>query len=124
MLERRKHRRVALNKDVYAVLIQPDGMPIGGRILDISLGGIGFTYASPTELEARSFLLQLFNLNGPRSYTERIRCRVVRNSQIPDRSSGILYSWQCGIKFEGLTHGDLEKMRHFFSTLDVSRAAV
>lgn len=117
MLERRKHRRIAITSDTYAVLIQPDGLPIGGKVTDISLGGIGFTYASPTELKKRTFHLQVFNLNGPHSYTERIRCRVVRTSKIPDNSSGILFSWQCGIQFETLSHDNLDKMRQFVTTL-------
>lgn len=124
MLERRKHTRIAINSDAYAVLIQPDGLPIGGKILDISLGGVGFAYASPTELEAERFHLQLFNLTAPRNYTQRIPCKVIRNSKIPDGSSGILFSWECGIQFEALTHDALEKMRHFVSTLAMPVPAV
>lgn len=119
MLDRRKHTRVAINTGAYAVLIQPDGLPIGGKILDISLGGIGFAYASPTELEADRFQLQLFNLQDPRNYSERIRCRIIRNSKIPDGSSGVLFSWRCGIEFDSLPNDSLEKMRHFVSTLTV-----
>jgi c-di-GMP-binding flagellar brake protein YcgR len=124
MLERRKHTRVAINSGAYAVLIQPDGLPIGGKILDISLGGIGFAYASPTELEAERFQLQLFNLNGPRNYSERIRCKIIRNSKLPDGSSGVLFSWRCGIEFETLPNDTLERMRHFVSTLTVPSPAV
>ena len=124
MLERRKHPRVAIDSDAYAVLIQPDGLPIGGKVVDIGLGGIGFAYASPTELEGERFLLQLFNLNGPQSYTERVPCRVIRNSKIPDGSSSILFSWACAIQFEGLTQDSMEKMRRFVSTLVVPAPSV
>jgi hypothetical protein len=124
MLEQRKHPRIAINSGAYAVLIQPDGLPIGGKVIDISLGGIAFAYASPTELEAKRLHLQLFNLNGPRSYTERIPCRVIRNLKIPDGSSGYLFSWQCGIQFEALTHDALEKMRNFVSALALPCPAV
>jgi c-di-GMP-binding flagellar brake protein YcgR len=117
MLERRKHTRFAINSGAYAVLIQPDGLPIGGKIVDISLGGIGFAYASPTELQAKRFDLQLFNLNGTRSHSDRVRCRIIRNSKIPDGSTGILFSWQCGIQFDSLTQESREKMQHFVSTL-------
>jgi hypothetical protein len=120
MLERRKHTRFEISSGAYAVLIQPDGLPIGGKVLDISLGGIGFAYTSPTELQAKKFDLQLFNLSGTRSHTERIRCKITRNSKIPDGSCGILFSWQCGIQFESLTQEFLEKMQHFVSTLAIA----
>jgi len=119
MLDRRKHKRIPISSSAYAVLIQPDGLPVGGKILDISLGGIAFAYASPTELEPRAFHLQLFNLDGPQFYTDRIRCRVIRNAKIQNGSSGFLSSWQSGIQFESLTHEDLDKMRQFVSTLNV-----
>jgi hypothetical protein len=119
MLERRKHTRFEIDGGAYAVLIQPDGLPVGGKILDISLGGIGFAYASPTVLQAKRFDLQLFNLNGTRSQTNRIRCRIIRNSKIDDGSCGILFSCQCGIQFESLTQENLDKMQHFVSTLAI-----
>ena len=115
MQTRRKYERFQSEEGAFAALFRIGSMPVAGKIVDISLGGLGFNYLALSELPKGQFNLHLLGSKDRFFHLDRIKCRVVYNSKIPEKSWGELISWHCGVCFDRVPGNALVELKEFIS---------
>ena len=94
MVERRKHRRFSISDGAF-VALRPHYQRIG-QVVDISMGGLAFTYMADQESPNQSFEADIF-------------------------LAGRAFSWQ-GVPFK--TISDCESHRNAFSSIKMRRSGL
>lgn len=114
MSKRRKHERFRVVRGGFAALFRTGEMPIAGRIVDISPRGLGLNYLVDLgEIGDGRFNLHMFGSGERFFHLDRIKCRIVHNSMIPEQSWGKLVSWRCGVAFEEIEEAALAELKDF-----------
>ncbi|MDY6903743.1 MAG: diguanylate cyclase [Thermodesulfobacteriota bacterium] len=104
-VERRKHPRVTISSGTAALLTNSEVRM--GKIVDLSMGGVGFSYTAKTDEEgpvtgehSRIDLL----MHDSDFYIEKVPCRIISDFTVHNRLSLDHKSLhRCGIAFEKLT---------------------
>lgn len=102
-IERRQHPKFNV-KDGMAALLSTEKLRVG-KIVDISLGGLGFSYIGdpPDDLTGQAVQVHLLS-NDNSIYIESIPCRVMTDMVIKEQCSPDGRALKrCGLKFEELT---------------------
>lgn len=101
-IERRQHPKFNVKDGVVALLF--DKRLRIGKIMDISLGGLGFTYIGDAPDDLTNQTVQIHLLNNNHICIEGISCRVVADTLLENNFSPDGRSLKrCGLKFGGLT---------------------
>ncbi|MFZ2446269.1 MAG: PilZ domain-containing protein [Syntrophobacteraceae bacterium] len=120
MLKRRKYERFQGKSGAFAALFRTGNLPVAGKIVDISIGGIKFNYLSLAGLGEGQFNLHVFGSKERFFHLDRIKCKVIYSSKVPEKSWGDLISWHSGVKFERLSETTLAELREFLSDFGVA----
>ncbi len=111
----RTHPRFRVKEGAYAVL-RPQFTQLG-PILDISRGGLAFSYNLTGKPTNGSFELDIF-LIGHGVLVERVPFRVISDRKLiarPQHNS--LLRRRCGVQFGKLTHSQSQQMEKFMQHL-------
>ena len=110
--ERRLHERFNVESLVVGILTSGEPELIGS-VIDISLGGVKFTYNEQTEAPAS---YQSIDLIADDCYMEDIPCKNTWEDKIETYSFSKLTDLkQCGIQFENLTPNQIFLLRKFIN---------
>jgi hypothetical protein len=116
--EQRKHIRLAAEDDAYAALgTHYDKV---GKLLDISIGGLGFRYIDKLEDSAQDSSIVAIFLSKNRFYLPGLACRLIYDSPIqsnnsaPDFKSPFRIN-RCGLQFTSLTDHQMDKLKFFIN---------
>ena len=96
--ERRKHKRVEIQQDVFAAFVIPDGAVIVGRVLEASQCGMSVQYLATRKLQAGPTSISIFGLDSPRM--NRIESTVMYDLEVDETSCCKPQIRRCGIRFE------------------------
>jgi hypothetical protein len=108
--ERRLHERFNVESLVVGILTSGEPELIGS-VIDISLGGVKFTYNEQTEAPAS---YQSIDLIADDCYMEDIPCKNTWEDKIETYSFSKLTDLkQCGVQFENLTPNQIFLLRSF-----------
>lgn len=99
--ERRQHPRFLVEKDFWAMLLPGENTVIG-NVIDISRGGLAFTYYGVEELSKMNFELTIIN-SGSYYCFDKIPVKVVSDFEA-EELFGFNYSQKrrCGLVFKKL----------------------
>ena len=136
MAERRKHNRYGADKNTFAVLraTPADMDPIGhktmaevalavlrsrpvrlGRVIDISKGGLSFSYLETKRHPRQSLGMEIL-LADSGFYLAKIPYKVVSDirmpSEIPRES---ISNWRCSVKFGDLEQDQAARLAYFLN---------
>lgn len=110
--ERRKHERF-FAVDGYALIPTPS-IPICGKILDFSKGGLAFRYQAIDQLlqekvVERTFDLGIYSASGSR-IVDPIQCQIVSDRELPERSAcGQIVKRRCSMRFQTLSQEQFQQ---------------
>lgn len=108
--ERRLHERFNVESLVVGILTSGEPELIGS-VIDISLGGVKFTYNEQTEAPAS---YQSIDLIADDCYMEDIPCKNTWEDKIETYSFSKLTDLkQCGVQFENLTPNQIFLLKSF-----------
>ena len=117
-IERREHRRFRVRKDA-CVALRSDFRHVG-QIIDISMGGLSFSYVPLSELPDGSLELDIF-LAGSASYLYKIPFKAVSDSEA---DGGNLFPSlamrRYGLRFGELTDSQASQLEYFIRYYAVS----
>lgn len=111
--ERRNHTRFKTKPGAYTVFSARSIIP--GRINDISLGGLCFSYVEGEEWYHESSELDIL-FGDDDFYLDKIPFETVSDTVIENESpySQIIMR-RCGVKFGQMTPEQLEQLKHFIT---------
>lgn len=110
MVERRKHKRFTVSNGAFVVL-RPHQLNIG-QLLDISMGGLAFTYMADQEPPNRSYELDMFFI-GESFYLEGAPIRIAWDCRIDGVPFSSLKMRRMGVQFGELTPGQKSQLHYF-----------
>ncbi|MBW2594106.1 MAG: PilZ domain-containing protein [Deltaproteobacteria bacterium] len=136
MAERRKHKRYCADQNTFAVLRskQADLEPIlnksmaevamavfrskpvrMGRVLDISKGGLSFSYPETKQHPRQSLGLEIL-LADCGFYLEKVPFKVVSDIKMPHEiPKDSITNWRCSVKFGTLKQNQAARLHHFLT---------
>jgi hypothetical protein len=112
--ELRQRERYASRKNVFVALIRTDEPVVVGKVVDISLGGLGVEYTGMGKLGRRDYATKIMGCNKLSALLERIPGTVVYDWEIPGTRYGEVSMRRCGIKFLG-TQDNFSELKEFMS---------
>ena len=83
-LDHRKHKRFKAESDIFAAFVAPNGLIVVGRIVDLSLGGIGVKYVATEKLRTGPASINVFGMSS--HHIERIESTVIHDMAIAEES--------------------------------------
>lgn len=110
VIERRKHKRFRVSDGSFAVL-GPTGGKIG-RIIDMSMGGLGFSYIGGEEQDDTSYELSIL-LAEDSFHLTKIPFRTVWDMEANEVPFSSLSMRRCGVEFGDLTNTQVSNMEYF-----------
>ncbi|NVM21601.1 MAG: PilZ domain-containing protein [Desulfobacterales bacterium] len=117
LVERRKDKRFQVKEGALAVL-RPHPAKLG-QIIDISRGGLAFTYIAGEGKPTGSFELEIFfSDNG--FHLDKIQFETVSDFEIREVPFSSITMRRCGVRFGELTDNQVSQLEHFLRsyTLD------
>ena len=110
MLERRKHKRFQAPKDLYAQ-VGPENTYVG-RVDDMSIGGLAFTYIGSEEALRGSYLDLSF---GDSFHLGQVRFHTVSDYESVEKAPSFSSKnmRRCGVKFKKLTRHQKTGLERF-----------
>lgn len=110
-IEQRKYIRFFTKKKTYAAL--RSGFDKVGRVLDISINGLAFSYILEEPIRVEPFQVDIFQSeNG--LYLSNIPCRVVYDiANTNQRYDSTIQPRRCGLCFGRLTEKQEDKLMKF-----------
>ena len=134
MAERRKHKRYRANKNTFSVLRSrpADLGPICnmrmaevamavfrsrpvrmGRVIDISKGGLSFSYLETKQHPRQSLGLEIL-LADCGFYLEKVPFKVVSDIRMPHEiPKDSILNWRCSVKFGSLNQAQADQLAYF-----------
>lgn len=112
--ERRKYVRFLAKDTAFAAL--RSGFKKVGRIKDISIGGLAFSYFSETyEMNSDSHVSQVdIFLSGNGFHLPNVPCKIVYDITNSENGKGFLVNMsRVGLKFGELAENQLEQLSYF-----------
>jgi len=114
--EKRKHLRFQAKDDAYASL----GYTKVGKLKDISISGLAFTYIEQTENSVQEFSKVAIFTSDNKFYLPDLSCRLIYDFPV-DENNNIQYfkkayrKKRCGVQFVATTETQLEKLKLFIN---------
>ena len=117
IIDRRQHKRYALDSGGFA-LIQANDTEVIGTIKDISAGGLSLSHIDNCEeiTQLSSFYI---NLISEKLYSEKIQCRSIWSSKEEGGfTTSRVHMRCCGIAFEQLNNKMRAQLNEFITSLN------
>jgi len=111
-MERREHTRFRAQDDAYAVL--GGAFSKVGKVYDISLNGLAFTYLEDKISNDTFTHVDVF-LSGNGFYLSSVPCTIVYNANEPISDANAVPPFRCGLKFESLEAEHEDKLTYFLN---------
>ena len=111
-MERREHTRFRAQDDAYAVL--GGDFSHVGRVYDINLNGLAFTYLSDKIFDNTLTHVDIF-LSNNGFYLSGVSCKIVYEGKEPISDSKGYSPYRCGLKFNGLEAEHEDKLAYFLN---------
>jgi hypothetical protein len=114
--EKRKHLRFQAKDDAYASI----GYTKVGKLKDISISGLAFTYFEHTENSVQEFSKVAIFTSENKFYLPDLSCRLIYDFPV-DENNNIQYfkktygKKRCGVQFAATTETQLEKLKLFIN---------
>ena len=102
-LDHRKHKRFKTEGEIFAAFVMPNKPIIVGRVLDLSMGGVGVRYLATSKVELGPVSIKIFDMSS--HHMERIQSTVIYDAEIPEESWSTPAVRRCGIKLGRFASG-------------------
>ena len=113
--ERRKHKRFRVQSGAFTVFTAfswPHSTQKLGQIIDISMGGLAFTYITGEESPNVSLELSIF-LAGNRFHLRSIPFETISDAETNEVPFSSINMKRSGVQFGELTPNQLSQLKHF-----------
>jgi hypothetical protein len=110
VIERRKHKRFRVQDGTFAVLGPRYGKI--GQIIDMSMGGLAFSYIAGEEQGDRSYQLSIL-LAKDSFHLTSIPFKTVWDTEAKEVPFSTLAMRWCGVEFGDLTERQISQMEYF-----------
>ncbi len=111
--EKRKHRRYKGKEGAFAAFLRPDELINLGQIVDISLGGLCVRYLATKDVNIGCSGIKIFGSNGRFIHVDRVQCKIIYDTEIPEGSWEQLSTRRCGVQFENLSVRHMSMLQDF-----------
>ena len=110
-MDKRKHVRFRAKEGAFAV--PPSGICGGGRIIDISKGGLSFWYMEDGRCSEGSFNIDII-MSDPKFHLAKISVKTVSDFKImTEVPFSVIQMRRCGVRFEELTRKQKTWLEYF-----------
>jgi hypothetical protein len=110
VVERRKHKRFYAKDDTFAVLGPPSGNI--GQVMDISMGGLAFSYVAGEDQPNRSHKLSIL-LAEHSFHLTKIPIETIWDKEAEQLPFSSLRMRRCGLQFGELTRNQENQLEYF-----------
>jgi len=113
--ERRKHKRFRVQSGAFTVLTAfswPHSTQKLGQIIDISMGGLAFSYIASEELPNVSLELSIF-LAGNRFHLRSIPFETISDAETNEVPFSSITMKRSGVQFGELTPDQISQLKYF-----------
>jgi hypothetical protein len=117
-MERRKAARHSCAEGAFALIKGADDSCNVGRIIDISLSGMGFSTITDMNTVIEPVELTIFLSIKPFIHVTRVPCEAVHDHEVPGFSMGDLSVRHCGVKFGGLKREQISRLETFLDEFE------
>ncbi len=111
--DKRKHKRFKGKDGAFAAFIKPNELINMGQIQDISMGGLCVQYLSTNEPNTECSGIKIFGSNGRFIHVEKVQCKIVYDTEVPEGSWDQLSTRRCGVQFENLSVRHMSMLQDF-----------
>ena len=116
--EKRKYRRFLAKDDTYAIL--GNHFNKVGRLKDISIAGLAFTYIEKTEDSVQDFSKATIFVSDSKFYLPDLACKMIYDSPLDETNNNRYFKTafrtkRCGIQFTAVTEYQLKKLKFFIN---------
>jgi hypothetical protein len=122
-MERRKTTRQSCGEGAFALVKGADDSCNVGRIIDISLSGMGFSTITDSNTVIEPVELTIFLSIKPFIHVNHIPCEAVYDHKTPGYSMGDLSVRHCGVKFGELDFEQISRLTTFLGEFDEAEIA-
>jgi hypothetical protein len=114
--EKRKYLRFLAKDNAYVIL--GNHFNKVGRLKDISIAGLAFTYFESTEDRVRDFSKATIFVSDSKYYIPDLDCRMIYDTSLDETNNKRYYNTafrtkSCGIQFTAITEYQLQKLKFF-----------
>jgi hypothetical protein len=109
-VERRKHKRFRVTEDTF-VAIGPYYFKIG-QALNISMGGLAFTYMVNGKPPKQSSILNIFSVDRT-FHLRNVPIKIISDAVHHGIPFSTLMTWACTVQFERLTFHQKNELEYF-----------
>ena len=119
-IEQRRHKRFRVKDNAFAV--HRDYVTKLGKILDISISGLSFSYIDDGKRLKGSYDLDIF-LSGNGFRLEKVQIKIISDTQIVSKIpfSSIIMR-RCGVQFEELSDNQISHLEYFIRNYAINSA--
>ena len=116
--EKRKYRRFLAEEDAYAIL--GNHFNKVGRLKDISIAGLAFTYVENTQDSFQDFSKATIFGSDSKFYLPELACRIIYDSPLDETDNNRYFQTayrinRIGIQFTTITEYQLNKLKFFIN---------
>lgn len=116
MVERRKHKRFNVQAGAFAVLGSHSAKI--GQVIDVSKGGLAFSYLAGEEPSNQPFELGI--LFGEESFhLTQIPFKTISDQEAKEVPFSSLALRRCGVQFGEMTKSQVDQLEHFIQNYTI-----
>jgi hypothetical protein len=119
MVERRKHKRFQGREGALAAL-GPHSTRIG-QIIDVSMGGLAFSYIAGEEPSDGSFELGILFAEES-FYLTQIPFKTISDQEAKEVPFSFVKMRRCGVQFGEMTHSQISQVEYFIQNYTMGGA--
>ena len=121
LVEHREYERYQVREGAF-VLLGPDSTKLG-RIVDVSMGGLGFSHMARTSPSSQLFELDMFLIDSD-FYLNSMPYEVISDFKTYNNPFSSISMRRCGVKFGALSNSQIFQLEHFIQTHTLAEARV
>jgi hypothetical protein len=115
-VERREHKRFRVKDDAFAVVGSPSSKI--GQVIDISMGGLAFSYIAGKEQPNMSHELGILLAQNSFHLT-KIPFETIWDKEAKEVPFSTLAMRRCGVHFAGLTRSQTSQLEYFIQNCTI-----
>ncbi|MEE9567072.1 MAG: PilZ domain-containing protein [Desulfobacteria bacterium] len=119
IVEQRQHKRFEVREGAF-ILLGTDSTKLG-RIIDISMGGLAFSYMARARPPNELFELDIFLIDSE-FYFDKVPFETISDFKTRENPFSSITMRRCGVQFGALTYSQISQLEYFIQNYTLGEA--